>query len=366
MSKFTESIFQAFRIYGDYVDASPYGSGHINDTYAVNVSQSGSKVRYLFQRVNHLIFKDVPGLMENIRRVTEHAEKQLHGVSDASRKVLKLIRTHDDMVYHVDSDQNYWRCYLFIESATGYDIIETTKQAYEAAKAFGEFQKLLVDLPGARLNETIPDFHNTPARYQRFKDVLSKDSLGRAVDVQPEIDWVLKHEELADALLSQHRAGLMPERVTHNDTKLNNVLIDDVSNEASCVIDLDTLMPGLALYDFGDLVRTSTSPVAEDEKDFSKVFVQIDMFEALVKGYLESAGTFLTEAEQSSLILAGQVITMECGVRFLTDYLEGDVYFKTKYEGHNVDRCRTQFALVDDLERNQVSLNEIIHKYRSL
>jgi Ser/Thr protein kinase RdoA (MazF antagonist) len=296
--------------------------------------------------------------MSNIARVTSHARTRLieAGCNEPTRRALTLVRTHEGANYHVDSAGEYWRAYLFIEGARGYDIVENEKHAYEAAKAFGEFQKLLADLPGERLNETIPDFHNTRKRFAAFEAALEKDALQRADNVKAEIDWVFAHKHLAGALLELHEQGTMPERITHNDTKLNNVLLDNETGEAICVIDLDTLMPGLALYDFGDLVRTCTSPVAEDEPDTAKVTMQMPMFKALANGYLAAAGTFLTETERNNLPLAGMVITFEIGLRFLTDYLQGDTYFKTKRIGHNLDRCRTQFALVDSMIKQKAEM----------
>lgn len=362
MSVDLSSIASEFVLDGEFQSGASYGSGHINDTYKLVHDLNGSVRHYLLQRINHLIFKDPVALMENVERVTRHARQRLveSGASDIDRRVLTLLPTQDGGPVHRDSDGNYWRCYDFIESATGYDIIESPEQAYQAARAFGAFQALLTDLPGGRLNETIPDFHNTPSRYAAFEASLAADAHGKAADVADEIAFAQTHKDLADALLSRHRDGLIPERVTHNDTKLNNVLLDDATNEAMCVIDLDTLMPGLALYDFGDLVRTSTSPVAEDEQDASKVVMQMNMFQALVEGYLSTAKGFLTETEIACLPLSGQVITFEIGLRFLTDYLDGDTYFKTKYPEHNIHRCRTQFALVQSIADQLADMNAVV------
>ena len=277
--------------------------------------------------------------------------------SNASRRSLSLIKTHSGTDFlHIN--QNFWRIYLFIEDATGYDIVENETQAYEAAKAFGEFQKLLVKLPGDRLVETIPDFHNSRKRYATLEKAIKDDSVDRVKSCQAEIEWAIKNKELANALLALFEKGLIPERITHNDTKLNNVLIDNKTQKATCVIDLDTIMPGLALYDFGDLVRTSTSPAAEDETDLTKVKMQMNMFEALTKGYLESAGDFLNESEIENLPVAGMTITYTIGLRFLTDYLQGDTYFKTTHPEHNLERCKTQFKLVQSMqEQKQVMLD---------
>ncbi len=351
-----------FQLLGDYVDAAPYGSGHINDTYAVNYDQGGKRLRYLVQRINHTIFKTPVALMENISRVTDHAQRKLaeSHVEEASRRAMTVIRSNDNAPLFQDADGNYWRVYIFVEGATGHDIIQTEKQAYEAAKAFGAFQDLMSDLPGKRLNETIPDFHNTPKRYEAFEEALRADKFDRAKNASEEISFAVARKTLAYKLLELHKAGEIPERATHNDTKLNNVLIDDKTDEAFCVIDLDTLMPGLALYDFGDLVRTSTSPVTEDEQDLSKVFLQKNMFTALAKGYLESAGGFLNQTEIDYMAYSGKLITFETGLRFITDYLQGDIYFKTHRDGHNIDRCRTQFKLVASIEDQENDLNQIV------
>lgn len=361
---FIKSIVKGFRIPGDFIKGYSYGSGHINDTVAVEMSVGGAPLRFLLQRINNLIFKDIPGLMDNIARVTAQSQKALAEANeiDASRKALTLIETIDGKSFFTDSEGRAWRCYIFIEHATGFDIIETEHQAFEASKAFAEFQKLLVDLPGERLNETIPDFHHTPKRFETLKKAIEADMHNRAAEVKKEIDFFMNREALAGSLIKLNEEGKLPERVTHNDTKLNNVLIDNKTNEASCVIDLDTLMPGLSLYDFGDLVRTSTSPVAEDEKDASKVVMRMNMYESLVEGFLAGGRSFLTKDELDNLHTGGQVITMECGTRFLTDYLQGDTYFKTKYEGHNMVRCRTQIALVESMETQVDAMLACVNK----
>jgi Ser/Thr protein kinase RdoA (MazF antagonist) len=235
-------------------------------------------------------------------------------------------------------------------------------QAFQAAKAFGEFQKHLVDLPGKRLCETIPDFHNTPKRFEAFEKALNADSQNRAKSAKAEIEFAIKHKDVSSLLLSLCKEGKIPERITHNDTKLNNVLLDDKTGEAVCVIDLDTVMPGLALYDFGDLVRTSTSPAAEDEKDLGKVKMQMHMYKALVEGYMSTAKDFLTKTEIGHLAFSGKLITLEIGLRFLTDYLSGDTYFKIHRDGHNIDRCRTQFKLVSLIEEQEEEMNRIADK----
>jgi aminoglycoside phosphotransferase (APT) family kinase protein len=249
--------------------------------------------------------------------------------------------------------------YDFITNAHTHDVIRSPEQAYQAAHAFGLFQCQLADLPGGRLHETIPNFHNTPARFANFARALAEDVCGRAQEAAPEIGFALAHENLAGVLLDLNARGDIPERVTHNDTKINNVMLDDATGKGICVIDLDTVMPGLALYDFGDLVRTSTSPAAEDETDLGKVAMQMPMYQALVAGYLDAAGGVLTPTEKAHLAFSGKLITLEIGIRFLTDFLQGDVYFKTKRPRHNLDRCRTQFALVTDIERQEDAMNAL-------
>lgn len=344
---------RAFQIPGKFDSAAPYGSGHINDTYAAVFQHNGACVRYIVQRINHNIFKDVPALMQNVDRVCSYMRKKLEqtGASDIDRRTLTLIPTSDGKPYHRDEDGNYWRVYIFVEGATGYDIAKTENDVYEAARAFGEFQLFLADMPGGRLNETIPGFHDTPTRYKVFESVLKEDKLNRAVECKNEIDFALKRKAFAGTLLDLYHRGLLPERVTHNDTKLNNVLIDDKTGKAVCVIDLDTLMPGLSLYDFGDLVRTSTNSAAEDERDITKVTMRMPIYKAVVRGFLDSAGYILTKAEKENLHIGGIMMILECGVRFLADYLQGDVYFKTHRPGHNLDRCRTQFKLAESMEQ---------------
>lgn len=352
------AIARQFEILGEFQGAEPYGSGHINDTYCVVFHQAGVPVRYIFQRINHNIFKNPVALMENVQRVTTHLAAKFNGQPDATRRALTLIPTRDGRGWHVDADNNHWRAYLFIERARTYDAVESTEQAFKAAQAFGQFQKMLADLPTPRLHDTIPDFHHTPKRFAALEAAIKADAAGRAKLCQPEIQFALAHKPITSVLLYAN----LPERVTHNDTKFNNVMLDDATGEGICVIDLDTVMPGLALYDFGDMVRTTTSPAKEDERDLSKVQMQFPMFEALVRGYLSTAGGFLTKAEKQQLAFAGKLITFEIGIRFLTDYLAGDVYFKVHREGHNLDRCRTQFKLVESIEQQAARMNQLVEQ----
>lgn len=350
------ALASMFEIPGAVVQAEAYGSGHINDTYRVVFQHDGIHASYVLQRINHHVFRNPVALMENVRRVTAHLGRRCSHRSQLSRRVLTLIPTRAGESHHRDAGGNYWRAYHFIGRARTLNAVETAAQAYEAARAFGEFQKLLADLPAPRLNDTIPDFHDTPKRFAAFEQAVSADAADRVRRARPEIDFARRHQRLCHALMSAR----LPERVTHNDAKLNNVMLDETTGEGICVIDLDTVMPGLALYDFGDMVRTTTSPANEDERELSRVRMQFPMFEALARGYLASAGEFLTPAERSLLPVAGKVITFEIGLRFLTDYLAGDVYFKVQREGHNLDRCRTQFKLLESIGGQEAQMNQLI------
>jgi len=360
MEKF-ETMTAAFQCKGKYRGAAPYGSGHINDTFRAVYDLDGREVHYIHQRINHRIFKNVPSLMANIRQVTRHLRKKFEeaGAEEIDRRVLTLVPTKDGTDYYVDAAGNFWRTYVFIENAVGIDVVQNTQQAYEAAKAFGEFQCQLADLPG-RLHETIPNFHHTRSRFDTLMKAIGEDAYGRVAHVQAEIEFAKEREQIVDVILDLMASGEIPERVTHNDTKLNNVLIDTATGKGQCVIDLDTVMPGSVLYDFGDMVRTTTNQAVEDERDLSKVELNIDYFEALVKGYLETAAGFLVPKERELLAFSGKLITFEIGLRFLTDYLQGDTYFKTHREGQNIDRCRKQFKMVQSMEEQMDVMQKIV------
>lgn len=354
------SLSRNFQIPADFQSAEPYGTGHINDTYAATYRQGGTKIRYIHQRINQNIFKNVMELMENIHRVTHHLHAKLADRPDLTRRVLTLVPACDGQMFYIDPQGECWRTYVFIEDARTYDVVESTKQAYEAAKAFGQFQSLLADLSAPRLHDTIPDFHNTPKRFAALEKTLEADVANRAKLARAEIDFALNRKPITSRLIDLQSQGVLPERVTHNDTKFNNVMLDDTTQEGLCVIDLDTVMPGLALYDFGDMVRTTTSPALEDEKDLSKVCMQFPMFEALVRGYLATADDVLNEAEKQHLAFSGKLISFEIGIRFLADFLTGDVYFKVHRDGHNLDRCRTQFKLVESIETQEEKMNRLV------
>ncbi len=358
-----KDILRHFEIHGEFLGSEPYGSGHINDTYAVRYDQGGAPMRYILQRINHSVFKRPAELMDNIRRVTEHIRAKLEadGASDISRRVMTLIHTHEGAPCYHDEKGQYWRVYVFIEKARTWDTLTKDDQAYQAARMFGWFQKMLADLPEPPLYETIPDFHNGPKRYAAFQEALAADAHNRAAGARTEIDFLNDQARVFDVLPDQVARGEIPWRSTHNDTKINNVMLDDATGQGVCVIDLDTVMPGLSLYDFGDIVRTSTSPAAEDERDLSKVQMRMPRFEALARGWVESTGDVMTPAERANLVLAGKMITLMIGTRFLTDHLAGDTYFKIHRENHNLDRARTQFRLVQSILEQEDAMTAFVN-----
>lgn len=353
-----EAVARQFQIGENFFSAVPYGSGHINDTYCVTIHHNGSPVRYILQRINHSVFHNPIAVMDNIQRVTLHLAAKVSPEPDSCRLVLSLVPTQNDSTYYVDVDGNYWRAYRLIEKAHSYDEVESAEQAFQAAKAIGRFQQLLVDLPPPRLHETIRDFHNTPKRFKALEDAIISDVAGRVRFAGPEIEFALSRKSIGSILLEAN----LPERITHNDTKINNVLFDDATGDGICVIDLDTVMPGLVLHDFGDLVRTAASSAKEDETDLSKVAIQLPLFEALVQGYLTMAGNFLTTDEKRHLVFSGKVMTYEQGIRFLTDYLLGDAYYKVHHKQQNLDRCRTQFKLLESIEQQERAMDWIVQR----
>ena len=343
-----QEISKQFRIYGQILHAEPCKIGHINETYTATYDQGGVLVRYIHQKINQTVFKNPGAVMENIVRVTSHIRTKLaaQGAREVTRKSLTVVPTHDGHPYYQDGGGECWRTFVFVEKVQSFESVQSPTQAFEAGKAFGTFQSLLADLPGTRLHETIPDFHHTRKRFAALEQALADDHCNRARFAAPEIEFALAQKPWIGTLLDAFANGVLPERITHNDTKFNNVMMDWETGRAMCVVDLDTVMPGLVLYDFGDMVRTTTSSTLEDEKDLTKVHLQMPMFEALARGYLSAAGAFLTPAEKAHLTFAGKLITFTIGIRFLTDYLAGDVYFRVHRPDHNLDRCRTQFQLV--------------------
>jgi hypothetical protein len=362
-----EAVGREFCFAGDFLDGELLKIGHIHDTYVVRVRREGGVTRFLLQRINLNVFPDLARLAENVRRVTEHVGEKLATAhpGQGRREALRVIPTQDGDAILCDHEGRAWRAYNFIERTRTVDMVEGPEQARKAARAFGQFQEMLSDLPRPRLHETLAHFHDTPRRFAAFADALASDACDRARRANDEIAFALARQAMAALLTDALVAGRIPERVTHNDTKINNVLFDTQTEEPVCVIDLDTTMPGVAAYDFGDLVRTSTSTSAEDERDLGQVQLRLDLFEALASGFLEAARGFLTPAEVDSLIVGGKLITFETGLRFLTDFLQGDVYFKTARAAHNLDRARTQFELVRQLEDQEQRLTAILDRYRS-
>ena len=349
-----------FDIYGDFLVGTPFGNGNVNDTFQLTYDQGGIRLHYALQKINSNVFKDPVAVMENVARVTDHILGKIRAAHAETRKrTLRLLHAHDGKPYAFDHRGNCWRAYVFVEHARAYEVLETPEQAFRVAQGFGEFQRNLVDLKG-RLHETIPDFHNTPKRVDALEAAVKADCCNRAKLVEKEIDFVLARKNECGKLLALNAEGSIPERITHNDTKANNILIDDLSGEAVCVIDLDTVMPGLSLYDFGDMVRSGTNPAEEDELDLNKVGMRFDMYEGLYDGFISSAGSFLTEAEKDMLPFSAKLITLEIGMRFLTDYLQGDVYFKTRRPKQNLDRCRTQFKLVESIEAQMNKMQALL------
>lgn len=357
-------ISSLFQMRADFQEAHPFGSGNINDTYCATYNQAGQCVRYIHQRINHKVFTDPIKVIANVSRVTSHALETLlaAGDSEAHRRTLTCVPALDGKAYATDPEGNIWRTYLFIEGAKAYDEIENNEQAYQAARAFGAFQNLTANLGGARLHETIPHFHHTPKRLAALEKAIQIDECSRAADLQVEINFARARAADCARVTDLIAAGAIPERVTHNDTKLNNVLLDEVTAEGICVIDLDTTMPGSALYDFGDMARTAAAATLEDDLEIDRVGIRLDRFESLVRGYLSTA-KFLNAAELENLAFSGKLLTLECGIRFLTDYLNGDVYFKIKRPDHNLDRARNQFALVTAFEENMQTLEEIVQRH---
>ncbi len=352
-------IAKQFAMDQEPLAAEPYGCGHINDTYCVT---SQSK-RYILQRINHHVFPNVAGLMDNINRVTAMLREQVVAKGgDPDRECLQIIPTKDGKAY-LELDGNFYRMYVFVENTLSLQTVEDPIHFYYSAVAFGRFQKQLADFPAETLCEVIPNFHNTASRYAAFEEAVARDAKGRAAEVQQEIAFVRARKADTEKVVALLESGELPLRVTHNDTKLNNVLLDDKTGKPMAVIDLDTVMPGSALYDFGDSIRFGTNPCAEDEKDLSKVFCRVDLFEEFTRGYLEACGDSLTAKEKELLPFGGYLMTLECGIRFLTDYLDGDTYFKIHYPEQNLDRCHTQFKLAADIMDKMDELCAIVKKY---
>ena len=352
MTEYLESILTQYDLGARVISCERYGSGHINETYLA-VTRSGR--RYILQKINSHVFKDVEGLMANAEAVTSWLRK----FSDDPRSVLHLVKSKTGRTYIRHTDQTPWRIFDFVEDSVCLQAPETPEDFYETAVAFGRFQEQLKDFPAETLVETIPNFHNTPDRYRIFHEILKNDPVGRAKDVGPEIDFVLEREDEAPVLVNHLKEGKLPLRVTHNDTKLNNIMLDARTRKALCIIDLDTVMPGLSLYDFGDSIRFGAASAEEDERNLEKMELRLDLFEIFSKGFI-SACPSLTGLELELLPMGAKIMTLECGIRFLTDYLAGDQYFAIHRENQNLDRCRTQFKLTKDMEDKWEQMHRII------
>lgn len=360
-------IINQFALEGTVIGAEEYGSGHINDTYLVKTRGQEKERKYIFQRMNTVIFKNPRELMENVVGVTSYLEQRiLERGGDPRRETLHVVPLKNGEKYYLDEEGSCCRVYDYIEDATSFDAVEKPEDFYESAVAFGNFQSLLADYPAHTLHETIPDFHNTGKRYEAFLQALEADAFKRAENVRAESAFLQSRAEEMTVLIQMLEQGQLPLRVTHNDTKLNNIMIDNETGRGICVIDLDTVMPGLSLYDFGDAIRFGANTGAEDETDLEKVSLDIKLYELYVKGYIEGCKGSLTENELRMLPMGAKIMTLECGMRFLTDYLQGDVYFKTHRDAHNLIRCRTQLALVADMERKWSEMEAVVKKYYCL
>ncbi len=358
-----KEILNEFEIEGNVESCAPVGNGLINSTFRVDTDSCA----YIVQKINNKVFRDVEALMENICGVTTFLrEKIVSAGGDPDRETLNVIYTKNGFSYYRCKNGYYWRCYEFISDTVVYNSVECSDDFYSCALGFSNFQRLLDGYPAARLYETIPDFHNTPDRCAKLMRAVRNDLCNRLDEVRAEISFVTSRAGELSYFVDLLSNGELPLRITHNDTKLNNILFDRQSNKALCVVDLDTVMPGAVAYDFGDAIRSGAPTLNEDTLTPDKVKLDLDLFEAFTKGFLEGCGDCLTENEIDSLVWGAKLITLECGIRFLTDYLEGDVYFKTTREGHNLSRARSQFALVADMENKWYEMTSIVDKYKKI
>lgn len=360
------AVAARFDLPGRVQAAEPLARGYIHDSYVLTVGTRAALRRFLLQRINTDVFPRPAEVMGNIRRVTEHMRRRLEAEScrDAGRRVLTLVPTRGGKAFCRDEAGSYWRIYHFVEGTTVLGTVRVAEHAYQAGLAVGTFQRLLADLPRPRLHETIPYFHHTPRRYEALERAIAADDHARVEAAAAEIAFARQRRDTAGLLVAAQERGEIPERVVHGDPKINNILFDAKTREAVCVVDLDTVMPGRLPCDFGDMVRSMTCTAPEDTTDLARVEMQPVLFEALTGGYLTAASELLTPAERDLLATAGKVITLEQGVRFLTDYLTGDRYYKTDRPGHNLDRCRTQFRLLASIERHEARLAEFVRDWK--
>ncbi|MBR5900604.1 MAG: aminoglycoside phosphotransferase family protein [Clostridia bacterium] len=357
------SIIEQFDLSGELVSCERYGEGHINETYLAVVRDGDKEINYILQKINSNLFKDVDKLMNNIMLVTEFNRKRISARGgNPDRESLSIVYTLDGKPYYHSEEGNF-RVYKFITDAVAYQVVEKPEHFYQSAVAFGNFANLLAQFDATKLYEVLPNFHNTEKRFENFLASLKADKMGRAESVKEEIKFVLDRKDYCGRIVKLLESGKMPVKVTHNDTKLNNVMLDVNTGKPVAVIDLDTIMPGSICYDFGDSIRFGCNPCSEDEKDLSKVNFSISLFEEYAKGYLSAVGEGATQIEKDNLAFGAILMTYECGMRFLADYLDGDVYFRTKREGQNLDRARTQFKLITDMESCYEQMQEIIRKY---
>ncbi|NSW52869.1 MAG: aminoglycoside phosphotransferase family protein [Anaerolineae bacterium] len=361
-----DNVIAHYSFAGTVMDVHPFGAGHINDTYRLVIADAAGEKRYLIlQRINRNVFHQPVQVMENIEKITRHVHgKVLAAGGDPEREVLNLVPTTTGTSFCLAADGEVWRMVKFITGARTYETVENPRHVYEVGKALGRFQAQLADFDAGQLYETIPGFHHTPGRLLAFKDIVQRDPANRVRRVKTEIDFILERQPQTAVVVDLLREGKLPWRVTHNDTKFNNVMIDDATGQGICLIDLDTVMPGSALYDFGDAVRTTTALSLEDEPDTDRAGFSLPYFETLAHGYLDAARGFLTAAEIDLLAFAGVLITLEQGIRFLGDYLAGDTYYKIHRPEHNLDRARTQIRMVQEMEGHMQQMEAIVTKYR--
>ena len=356
-----ENIVYAFEVEGKVVEYVPFGNGHINETKLVTMDNG---VQYVLQRINKNVFKRPDLLMENYVGVTSFIRKKIEAAGgDPLREVLNAIPTKDGKPFTIDEDGEYWRLLVYVTRSMSYDKVERPEQFYDSAVSFGDFQYMLRDYPAETLHETIVNFHNTPDRFRQLTEAIANDAKGRLSEVEAEVAFAKAREEFAGTLERARAEGKLPLRVTHNDTKLNNILFDSETGKALCVVDLDTIMPGYSVNDFGDSIRFGATTAFEDETDLSKVNFDISLYELYVKGFIEGAKGGLTEGELEMLPIGAIMMTFECGMRFLADYLNGDTYFRIHRPSHNLDRCRNQFKLVADMEAHLDEMKAIVRKY---
>jgi len=357
-------ILNQFSIYGDLESFKGFGNGHINNTYISVRNQGGTLVRYTHQRINKNVFKNPEQVVQNIHNVTGHIYNKLadeqNGSISPSRRVLQIVPAKDGKLWYIDDAGDYWRTYVFIEHASTLEVMSGTDLAYKVGKAVGTFQKQLSDYTGPVLYETIPRFHDMYWRYEQFDEAVAFDKADRLSSVKDEVDFLQANRDRGMILSDGLANGTLKSGITHNDTKLNNILFDDATGEAICMIDLDTVMPGTVLFDTGDLIRTATNTGAEDERDLSKVGFNADLFRALIGGYMSEASEFLTDYEKSLIAESGRVFAQIMAVRFLTDYLNGDVYYKIERPSHNLDRTRTQLTLMKSMDAQKTEIESIM------